>query len=129
MVTNRDVCSDAIPYVAYMLAKETSAPTLEALRDEIVRRFLEYQKRKLVSHALQIACDLMSLGLVEVEDTTDCPRATGSERGLKRVHEYDQDATVRSLAEQTGREAHVIQTSLCKYDKYCRRAEKKRRCL
>ena len=127
MVTNRDVLSDAIPYVAYMLARERSAPTLKALRQEVTRHFLEYQKRKLDFHALQIACDLMSLGLVEVEDSTDCPTSIGSKRGLKRVHEYDRSATVRSLAEQTGREAHVIQTPLRKYDEYCDRSEKKMR--
>ena len=102
MVTNRDVLSDAIPYVAYMLARERSAPTLKALRQEVTRHFLEYQKRKLDFHALQIACDLMGLGLVEVEDSTDCPTSIGSKRGLKRVHEYDRSATVRRPAHRFG---------------------------
>ena len=100
---------------------------MEALPDEIVRHFLKCQEKKLASHSLWIACDPISLGLVEVEDSTDGPTVIGSKRGLKRVHEYDRSAMVRSLAEQTGREVHVIQTSLCKYDKHCRRSEKKMR--
>ena len=69
MVMNRDVLSDAIPYVAYMLAQAGSAPTLKALREEVTRHFLEYLKNELDFHPPQIACDLMSLGLVEVEDS------------------------------------------------------------
>ena len=85
-----------------------------------MRYFSDHQKRQVKFCSLQIACDLMSLGLVHVRDTSDCPTTIGSDRGLKRVREYDPQATVKSLAEQTGREAHEIQTSLCEYDKYCR---------
>ena len=69
---------------------------------------------------MQIACDLFTLGIVKLaDDGADCPLATGSSAGIKHVQRWeDPDATVKTLAEQTGRESHEVQTSLCEYNKY-----------
>ena len=71
-------------------------------------------------HSVQIACDLYTLGLVKLDDNgADCPLAIGSSAGIKHVHRWeDKKATIKSLAEQTGREPHEVQTSLCEYNKY-----------
>ena len=73
-------------------------------------------------HAVQIACDLFTLGVVTLEDNgmSGCPLATGSMKGIFHVQNFekDPDATVESLAVATGREPHEVQTSLCEFNKY-----------
>ena len=77
--------------------------------------------RDLEFHSLQIACDLYSLSLLRIKHVESCPLATGSRRGLAHVRRWeDPRATIESLANQLGRPAHTIQTSLCAYDKYIR---------
>ena len=77
-------------------------------------------RRELDFHSVQIACDLFTLGVVKLADNgADCPLATGSEDGITHVQRWeDPRATVKSLSEQSGREPHEVQTSLCEYNKY-----------
>ncbi len=77
-------------------------------------------ERKLDFHPVQIACDLFTLGLLELDDNgCDCPSAKGSRAGLAHVRRWeDKQATIKSLAEKIGREPHEVQTSLCEYNKY-----------
>ena len=119
-VVNKSVLAAGTLYVSHRLALRRSARTLQSLQERVNTTFKSFHKRNVRFHSLQIACDLMSLGLVRVEDMSDCPLTVGSKRGLKWVRQYDRSATVKSLAESTGREAHEIQTSLCEYDKYRR---------
>ena len=62
--------------------------------------------------------DLMSYGLVVVDDQGDCPLTTGSRRGMGHVKMWeDGGAMVASLAVLLGRPPHTIQTLVCEYDK------------
>ena len=81
---------------------------------------MDNTRRELDFHSVQIACDLFTLGVVKLADNgADCPLATGSEDGITHVRRWqDPRATVKSLSEQSGREPHEVQTSLCEYNKY-----------
>ena len=96
-----------------------SAKELELMRTR-KRKAQDNTRRKLRFHAVQIACDLFALGLVKLHDKGRvCPFCTGSRAGIERVRRWENPAaTVQTLAVQTGRQAHEIQTSLCEYNKY-----------
>ena len=93
-------------------AGESHAIALTEARGEGKRGNTE---RKLTFHAVQIACDLFTLGIVRLADNgADCPLGTGSAAGIKLVQRWEaEEATVKSLAEQTRREPREVQTSLC----------------
>ena len=113
MVLSCEGIADAVPHVARRLAQLQSVASLEALQKLVLRHFLAAQPKKLKYHSLQIALDLYNLGLVEVEDASDCPVTAGALRGLARIP----GATVKGLATLTGREAHEVQTALCGFNK------------
>ena len=100
-------------------ASETHASALSVMR---VQRSQDQDNtaRTPNFHAVQIACDLFVLGLIKLRDGgADCPLATGSTAGLRHVRRLeDSEATIKSLAQKTGRKAHEVQTSLCEYNKY-----------
>ena len=102
--------------------KQASKKHAEALADMRVQeeKKRDNTERKLNFHAVQIACDLFTLGLVKLADNgVSCPLATGSKAGITHVRRWENsEATVESLAEETGREPHEVQTSLCEYNKY-----------
>ena len=119
-----DVC-DSLPAFCDHVdrsIKQASEKHAEALADMRVReeKQRDNTERKLSFHSVQIACDLFTLRLAKLADNgADCPLATGSSAGIKHVQRWeDPDATVKTLAEQTGREPHEVQTSLCEYNKY-----------
>ena len=100
-------------------ASEKHAGALAAMRAREKKK-RDNTERKSTFHAVQIACDLFTLGLAKLaDDGADCPLATGSAAGIKHVRRWeDSGATVRSLAAATGRAPHEVQTSLCEYNKY-----------
>ena len=119
-VMRKEVLADAVPKVAKRLYKKPRCKSLLRLHARIMRYFNPFSLRKLEFHAVQIACDLHCLALMDVKDASDCPLAKGSRRGLVWVRRQIPGATVASLAQTFGRPAHSIQTSLCEYDKYRR---------
>ena len=87
---------------------------MDYFKEEGIPRTVEFQ-------SLQIPMDLMSYGLVVVDDQGNCPLTTGSRRGMGHMKAWENDgASIASLAVLLGRPAHTIQTSLCEYDKYVR---------
>ena len=83
-------------------------------------RAKENTQRDLNFHSVQVACDLFTLGIVELTDGgAKCPLAIGSEGGIAHVKRWeDPRATLTSLSEQLRREPHEVQTSLCEYNRY-----------
>ena len=100
-------------------ASEMHAHTLAKMRAQ-ENKPRDNTGRKLNFHSVQIACDLYTLGLVRLDDNgADCPLSTGSSAGIKHVRRWERKAaTVQSLANETGRQPHEIQTSLCEYNKH-----------
>ena len=108
--------------ISLKILKNRRSPSLPDLHKTVMGYFKDAGIPRAVEfHSLQIAMDLMSYGLVKVEDQGECPLTTGSRRGMGHVKAWeDKGATVKSLAVLLGRPAHSIQTSLCEYDKYVR---------
>ena len=77
-------------------------------------------QRELNFHSVQIDCDLFTLGVVKLVDNgTTCPLGIGSKAGITHVRRWENaEATVESLAKETGRQPHKVQTSLCECNKY-----------
>jgi len=111
-----------VPEIALKILKNRRSPSLPDLHKTVMGYFRDAGiPREAEFHSLQIAMDLMSYGLVKVEDQGDCPLTTGSRRGMGHVKAWeDKGATVKSLAVLLGDPAHRIQTSMCEYDKYLR---------
>ena len=125
-VMSKAKVSEAVPRVAKLLTKRTHATSLSSLAFRI-NRYLKRGSRTVRNrefHSLQIACDLHSMSLMTVKDTTDCPLALGSRRGLRHVKRWeDASATIASLSRAIGRPTHSIQTALCNYDKFVRKSQ------
>ena len=119
-VLKKTTLASAVPEVAKRFVRKPQCKSLRRLHRRVMRYFRPCSTRRLEFHALQVACDLHVYGLVDVEDASDCPLATGSRRGLKWVRQSQPGTTVKSLARELGKPAHSIQTSLCEYDKYRR---------
>ena len=115
----QELCGQFASSLKQASEKHTKALASMRVQEEKPR---DNTERKLNFHAVQIACDLFTLGLVQLDDNgADCPLSTGSNSGMKLVRRWeDQEATVKSLAQKTGRQPHEIQTSLCEFSKYTR---------